>query len=114
MSNLKGLVSVVSQLREQRTNLVNDLRHVDSALSVLSKLNGGTNHTHHGERFPHPVARGLLPPKDPLGKSEGEERGFNCTKPKPAKRTMSASARRKIAAAQEHAGRRSNEQPEKS
>ena len=44
MANLKGLVSVVSQLREQRTNLVNDLKHVDAALSALSRLNGGTNH----------------------------------------------------------------------
>ncbi len=38
MANLKGLESVVSQLREERTNLVNQLRHVDAALSVLGKL----------------------------------------------------------------------------
>jgi cold shock protein len=31
MANLKGLESVVSQLREQRTNFVNQLRHVDAA-----------------------------------------------------------------------------------
>ena len=41
MPNLKGLVSVVAQLREERTNLVNSLRHVDAALSVLGRLNGG-------------------------------------------------------------------------
>lgn len=32
MTNLEGLVSVVSQLREQRTNLLNDLKRVDAAL----------------------------------------------------------------------------------
>lgn len=63
MANLKGLESIVSQLRQQRADLVNQLRHVDAALSVLGKLNGG--------RF--------------------------YTKPR---RRLSASARRKIAAAQ--------------
>jgi hypothetical protein len=42
MSNLKGLVSVVSQLRVERTSLVNQLRHVDAALSVLGKLDNGS------------------------------------------------------------------------
>jgi len=63
MANLKGLASFVSELRVERTNLADRLRHVDAALSVLGKLTGGSSYT----------------------------------KPK---RTMSASARRKIAAAQ--------------
>jgi hypothetical protein len=45
MANLKGLSSIVSELRVERTNLVNQLRHVDAALSVLGKLNGGSNYT---------------------------------------------------------------------
>jgi hypothetical protein len=45
MANLKGLVSIVSELRAERTNLVDRLRHVDAALSVLGKLKGGSNHT---------------------------------------------------------------------
>lgn len=60
---LQALESIVSQLREQRSDLVNQLRHVDAALSVLGKLESG--------RF--------------------------YTKPR---RRLSASARRKIAAAQ--------------
>jgi hypothetical protein len=40
MANLKGLESVVSQLRVERTGLVNQLKHVDAALSVLGKLDG--------------------------------------------------------------------------
>ncbi len=45
MANLKGLESVVSQLRLERTSLVNQLRHVDAALSVLGKLDGGRSYT---------------------------------------------------------------------
>ena len=63
MANPKGLESVVSQLKEQRTNFVNQLKHVDAALAVLSKLDGGRSYT-------------------------------------TPRRTMSASARKKIAAAQ--------------
>jgi hypothetical protein len=39
---IMGLVSIVSELRAERTNLVTQLKHVDAALSVLGKLNGGT------------------------------------------------------------------------
>ena len=45
MANLKGLESVVSQLRLERTGLVNQLRHVDAALSVLGKLDNGRSYT---------------------------------------------------------------------
>ena len=38
MATLKGLKAMVSQLRDQRTNLVNQIRHVDAALVVLGKL----------------------------------------------------------------------------
>jgi len=45
MANLSGLASFVSELRVVRTNLVNELRHVDAALSVLGKLKGGSSYT---------------------------------------------------------------------
>jgi hypothetical protein len=45
MGNLKGLVSIVSDLRAARTNLVTQLKHIDAALSVLGKLNGGRFYT---------------------------------------------------------------------
>ena len=45
MTKLKGLASIVLELRTERTNLVNQLRHVDAALSVLGKLNGGSSYT---------------------------------------------------------------------
>jgi hypothetical protein len=43
MANLNGLALIVSELKTERTNLVNQLRHVDTALSALSNLNGGAS-----------------------------------------------------------------------
>ena len=45
MATLKGLASIVRELRAGRTDLVDRLRHVDAALSVLGKLHGGSSHT---------------------------------------------------------------------
>ncbi len=45
MGKLKGLASIVSELRVERSNLVNQLRHVDAALTVLGKLDGGISYT---------------------------------------------------------------------
>jgi hypothetical protein len=45
MAHLKGLASNSVELREERTNLVNQLRHVDAALAVLGKLKGGSSYT---------------------------------------------------------------------
>jgi len=93
MAHLKGLVSIVSELRVERTNLANQLKHVDAALSVLGKLGGWSSHT----KPRHTVSasarkRMSLAQKARWAKAKGQA-------PKP-KRTMSASARRKIAAAQ--------------
>jgi hypothetical protein len=99
MANLKGLVSVVSQLREQRTNLVNDLKHVDVALTVLGKLSG-TNHAA-PRRTLSASARKKIAAAQRLRWAKVRARNVVPIKSsKPAKRTMSASARRKIAAAQ--------------
>jgi hypothetical protein len=48
MANLGGLTSFVSELRVERTNLVDRLRHVDAALSVLGKMNSRGSHTKPG------------------------------------------------------------------
>src|SRR5205807_10452343 len=57
---ISGLQSVVSQLRKERTNLVNQLRHVDSALSVLGKLNGGRFYTQPRHRKMSAAARARI------------------------------------------------------
>jgi len=93
MSNLMGLVSIVSELRAERTSLVSQLRHVDAALSVLGKLNGGSSYTKPKKIFSASTRRKLsLAQKARWAKVNGQAHT--------PKRTMSASARRKIAAAQ--------------
>jgi hypothetical protein len=88
MANLAGLAGFVSELRAERTNLVNDLRHVDAALSVLGKMGGGSSHTMSAS-----VRRRMsLAQKARWAKAKGRA-------PKP-KRTISMAGRRRIAAAQ--------------
>ena len=97
MGNLKGLASIVSELRAERTNLVNQLGRVDAALSVLGKLHGGSSY-----RKPRRTLSASARKRISLGqKARWARRAANdqTGKTKP-KRTMSASSRRKIAAAQ--------------
>jgi hypothetical protein len=43
MSNLKGVVSVVADLKNERENLRKQLARLDEALAVLGRLNGGSS-----------------------------------------------------------------------
>ena len=107
MTKLKGLPSIVSELRAERTNLVNELKHVDAALSVLGKVSGGP-HTKANQptRIISAASRRkmALAQKARWGKVRKESQpavgAAKTTGPAPARRTMSAAARRKIAAAQ--------------
>jgi hypothetical protein len=92
MANLKGLASIVSELRAERTNLVNQLRHVDAALSVLGKLNAGSYTKPRRTLSASARKRISLAQKARWAKAKGHA-------PNP-KRTISAAGRRKIAAAQ--------------
>ena len=93
MANLKGLAGFVLELKSTRTNLVNELRHVDAALSVLGKFGGGSNHGKPGHTLSASVRRRMsLAQKARWAKAKGRA-------PKP-KRTMSAAGRKRIAAAQ--------------
>lgn len=93
MANLNGLASFVSELRVERTNLVDRLRHVDAALSVLGKLDGGSSHT----KPTHTMSASARKRISLTQKARWAKAKVQAPKPK---RTMSASARRKIAAAQ--------------
>ena len=101
MANVEGLVSVISQLREQRTKLTKDLKHVDAALSVLSKVSGGKIHAG-SRRTLSAAARKKIAAAQKLrwAKVRAQNVILMAKSPKPGKRTMSAAARRKIAAAQ--------------
>ena len=97
MASLKGLASIVSELRVERTNLVNQLKRVETALSVLGKSNGGSSYAKLGRtRSASARKRMSLAQKERWAKRAAHDQAG---KMKP-KRTMSASARRKIAAAQ--------------
>jgi hypothetical protein len=97
MANLKGLVSIVSELRAERTNLVNQLRHIDAALAVLGKLNGGSSYTKPRHTMSASARRKIsIAQKARWAKRVADPKA---AKVKP-KRTMSAAARRKIAAFQ--------------
>ena len=105
MAKLKGLSSIVSELRAERTNLVNELKHVDAALSVLGKASGGSPHT----KASQPTRVISAASRRKMGQAQkarwaraGKESQPGAAKTTGAapKRTMSASARRKIAAAQ--------------
>jgi hypothetical protein len=40
MSNLKGVVSIVAQLKDEKAGLRRQMNRIDAALAVLGKLNG--------------------------------------------------------------------------
>jgi hypothetical protein len=97
MANLKGLVSIVSELRAERMNLVNQLKHVDAALSVLGKLDGGSSYTKPRRALSASARRKMSIAQKARWAKPSSTGPVDVVKPK---RTMSASARRKIAAAQ--------------
>jgi hypothetical protein len=93
MANLARLSAFVSELKSTRTNLVNELRHVDAALSVLGKLGVGSNHTKPKHSFSASTRKRMsLAQRARWAKAKGRA-------PKP-KRTISAAGKRRIAAAQ--------------
>ena len=100
MAKLEGLVSIVSELSAERTNLMNQLKHVDAALSVLGKLNGESGRPVGSAQPRHISAsarrRMSLAQKTRWAKVSTNGPASVAT----PKRTMSASARRKIAIAQ--------------
>jgi len=93
MANLKGLASFVSELRTERTNLVDRLRHVDATLSVLGKLGGGSSYTKPRHTLSASTRKRMsLAQRARWAKAKGHA-------PKP-KRTISAAGKKRIAAAQ--------------
>jgi hypothetical protein len=103
MANLKGLESIVSQLRAQRTNLGRELGHVDAALAVLGKLEGGRSYTEprrHGRRkMTTGVRKRIAVAQKARWAAWRAEQGKKAV-PITGKRRVSASARRRMAAAQ--------------
>ncbi len=91
MANL--LASFVSELRVERTNLANQLKHVDAALSVLGKLGGGSSYT----KPRHTVSASARKRMSLAQKARWAKAKSHAPKPK---RTISAAVKKRIAAAQ--------------
>jgi len=94
----KGLVSIVSDLRTERTNLVNQLKNVDTALSVLGKLNGVGAYAKPKRTLSASARRKIsLAQKARWAKRAAGNGQVSALKPK---RVLSAAGRRRIVAAQ--------------
>jgi len=97
MANLKGLASFVSELKVVRTNLVDQLRHVDAALSVLGKLNAGRSDTKPRHNLSASARRRISLAQKARWAKRTANIHAGTVKPK---RTISAAGRKRIAAAQ--------------
>ncbi len=96
MANLKGLASIVSALRVERTNLASQLKRVDAALLLLGKSHDGNSYTKLRRHLSASARKRISLAQKARWAKRANDRAAT-TKPK---RTMSPSARRKIAAAQ--------------
>ena len=94
MANFKSLASLVSQLKTERTKLVNQLRHMDETLSILGKLNGGRSATQSRRPLSASARRKISAAQKARWSKRGNAQSAS------AKPVMSIAARRKIAAAQ--------------
>jgi hypothetical protein len=98
MPRLEGLGNIVTELRAERAHLVNNLRHVDAALAVLGKLEGGKFATASRRSLSGTARRRMAAAqKARWAKVKASSEKTGGARPR---RTLSASARRKIAAAQ--------------
>ena len=93
MANLTGLAGFVSKLKAARATLVNELRHVDAALSVLGKFAGGRNSSR-----PKSGVSALARKRMSLAQKARWAKAKSGA-PKPT-RTISAAGKKRIAAAQ--------------
>jgi hypothetical protein len=100
MRQLKGLESIVMELRAERGHLVNNLRHVDAALAVLGKLEEGKFATE-SRRTVSMSARRKMATAQRARWARARDGAQNSPKRSPgvAKR-LSEATRRKIAASQ--------------
>jgi hypothetical protein len=97
MPRLKGLENIVTELRTERAHLVNNLRHVDAALAVLGKLEGGRFATESRRSLSAAARRKIsLAQKVRWAKVKNRSQAPG-GKPK---RTLAPATRQKIAAAQ--------------
>jgi hypothetical protein len=99
MANIKGLASIVSELRVERTNLANQLRHVDAALTVLGKMNGGSSYARPGRTLSASARKRItMAQKKRWAKTKSQAATNQAATAKPT-RKISAAGKKRIAAA---------------
>ena len=102
MANIKGLASIVLELRVERANLVNQLQHVDAALTVLGKLKGGISYTRPGRTLSASARKRIsLAQKQRWAKARNGSKPVAVTASAPVKRIrrISVAGKKRIAAA---------------
>jgi hypothetical protein len=102
MTHLEGLVRIVKELRVERTNLVNELKHVDAALAVLGKLDRGSSYTKPRRTLSASARKKIsLAQKKRWALARNGSKPAAATASAPVKRTrkISAAGKRRIAAA---------------
>jgi hypothetical protein len=103
MPRLKGLEGIVLELRTERTHLVNNLRHVDAALAVLGKLEGGKFATESRRTVSASARRKMAAAQKARWakvKNQTQTASSGKTRTNKSGQTVSAATRQKIAAAQ--------------
>jgi hypothetical protein len=94
MANLAGLSSFVTELKITRKSLVDELRHIDAALSVLGKMRSGTSYAKPGRKMSAAGRKRIAAAQRARwAKVQG-----HAAAPKP-KHTISAAGKKRIAAA---------------
>jgi|SRR3954447_20945861 hypothetical protein len=97
---MTNLSSVVSQLRDQRTQVQGQLERLDQAILLLGNLSNGSRSTRGGTRNMSPSARKrIADAQNARWAKWHQQHGQNNRKTAP-KRVVSIASRRKMAAAQ--------------
>ena len=97
---MTNISSVVSQLRDERTQVQGQLERLDQAISLLGNLNNGSRSTHEGTRNMSAASRKRIADAQKARWAKWhQQHGQNNRKTAP-KRVVSIASRRKMAAAQ--------------
>jgi hypothetical protein len=97
---MTNLSSVVSQLRDERTQVQGQLERLDQAISLLGNLSNGSRSTRGGRRNMSPSARKRIADAQKARWAKWQQQHSQNNRETAPKRVVSIASRRKMAAAQ--------------
>ena len=97
---MTNLSSVVSQLRDERTQMQGQLERLDQAISVLGNLSDGSRPTRGGKRNMSASARKRIAAAQKARWAKWHQQHSENNQKNTSKRIVSIASRRKMAAAQ--------------